>query len=328
MPPTPSSVGLEATPCFGLPGVGTSREKPGQQHVAPAGWPGGSPAASPRPRAHHLPPGGRERSIGAWGSHTGSQHAVCPRQGWSGPGLGSRLAGARLPGWGGQGGRVSWAAGRPGRAHCSCPQMAARSRGAARSRCAVSSGRLCSDFSKSVLRNPSSVRPPTHPLQAHQTGASRPDAGGRGPSLSSACCASSPTVMCGHLGWRIKIEATLSPCLGQIRGVLASKGLLWAPLGGRPGCQKRLGHATPMAGPTPAHPPAPVVGLGGQAGDLDEDHYHPLVCWGGEGKGGEEPPPSRALPSTPQRQAGPQEGRGPLPGPNTGPGCLRGLCQA
>lgn len=324
-------------PCLSLPGTGTSREKAELQHVAPAGWPGGSPAASPRPCAHHLPPGGRESSIWARGSHTGSQHAVCPRQGWSGPGLGSRLAGARLPSWGGQGGRVSRAAGLPGRAHCSCPQMAARSRGAARSRCAVSSGRVCSDFSKSVLRNPTSLRPSAHPLQAHQTGASRPEAGGRGPpgprrgpSLSSACCASSPTVMCGHLGWRIKIEATLSPCLGQIRGVLASKGLLWAPLGGGPGCQKRLGHATPMTGPTPAHPPAPVVGLGGQAGDLDKDITFPQCAGEGrgrEGRGGASPQlgPPLHPPETGRPSGGPG---GPLPGPNTGRGCLRGLCQA
>lgn len=54
---------------------------------------------------------------------------VCPRQGWSGPGLGPRLAGAGLPCWGGQGDRVHRAAGRPGRACCSCPRMAARATG-------------------------------------------------------------------------------------------------------------------------------------------------------------------------------------------------------
>lgn len=98
--------------------------------------------------------------------------------------------------------------------------------------------------------------------------------------------------MCGHLGWRIKIEATLLPYRGQINGVLASKGLLWAPLGGGPGCQEGLGHATPHGWPTPAHPPAPAVGLGGRAGDLDKGTtFHHTV-----GRGGASPQPALPLP--------------------------------
>ena len=128
-PPTPS-VGVEATPCQGLPGIGTSREKPGQQHVAPCRLAWGRPCCLTLALCPPPAPWGQrkiDRGSGLPGREL-TRH-VCPRQGWSGPGLGPRLAGAGLPCWGGQGDRVHRAAGRPGRACCSCPRMAARATG-------------------------------------------------------------------------------------------------------------------------------------------------------------------------------------------------------
>lgn len=53
------------------------------------------------------------------------------------------------------------------------------------------------------------------------------------------------------------------------------------------------------AGLTPAHPPAPVVGLGGQAGDLDKDTT--FLQYGGQGRGlppaGSSPCPETGRPS-------------------------------
>ena len=73
----------------------------------------------------------------------------------------------------------------------------------------------------------------------------------------------------------------------------------------------RRGWGTPphTAGPTPAHPPAPVVGLGGQAGDLDKDTT--FLQYGGQGRG---LPPAGSFPC-------PETGR-------AWTACLRGLCRA
>lgn len=86
VPPASPLRGSGSHPLLGSAQRWDVQEKSGQQHMAPAGWPGGSPAASPWPHAHHLPQGGRERSIGARGSHTGSRHAMSVR-GRGGPGL-------------------------------------------------------------------------------------------------------------------------------------------------------------------------------------------------------------------------------------------------